>query len=101
MFGAAFWIGAVVGRDTLVSEGADGWDRNGNEFNPDPSSSTKSQKQMSHIEFTNKKNGEFEGIWKFADGSIPRWRIFLFAKFCSIIPSLLPISMTKGSGDVI
>ncbi len=25
LFGAAFWIGAVVGRDTLVSVGADGW----------------------------------------------------------------------------
>ncbi|RKX26006.1 MAG: hypothetical protein DRP47_08865, partial [Candidatus Zixiibacteriota bacterium] len=25
MFGGAFWIGAVVGRDTLVSVGADGW----------------------------------------------------------------------------
>ncbi|MBD3258932.1 hypothetical protein GF377_10900 [candidate division GN15 bacterium] len=25
MYGAAFWIGAVVGRDTLVSLGADGW----------------------------------------------------------------------------
>lgn len=36
LFGAAFWIGAIVGRDTLVSEGADGWDRAGNEFNPSP-----------------------------------------------------------------
>ncbi|MEA3297672.1 MAG: hypothetical protein U9R56_07395, partial [candidate division Zixibacteria bacterium] len=25
LFGGAFWIGAVVGRDTLVSVGADGW----------------------------------------------------------------------------
>ncbi|SYZ73464.1 conserved exported hypothetical protein [Candidatus Zixiibacteriota bacterium] len=25
LFGASFWIGAVVGRDTLVSTGADGW----------------------------------------------------------------------------
>jgi hypothetical protein len=25
LFGGAFWIGAVVGRDTLVSTGADGW----------------------------------------------------------------------------
>lgn len=27
LFGGAFWIGAVVGRDTLVSVGADGWQR--------------------------------------------------------------------------
>ncbi|MCX6827460.1 MAG: hypothetical protein NTV06_09410, partial [candidate division Zixibacteria bacterium] len=26
LFGGAFWIGAVVGRDTLVSVGADGWE---------------------------------------------------------------------------
>lgn len=25
LFGAAFWVGAIVGRDTLVSVGADGW----------------------------------------------------------------------------
>ncbi len=25
LFGGAFWIGAIVGRDTLVSVGADGW----------------------------------------------------------------------------
>jgi len=35
LFGAAFWIGAVVGRDTLVSTGADGWSTAGNEFHPD------------------------------------------------------------------
>lgn len=35
LFGAAFWIGAVVGRDTLVSTGADGWSSNGNEMFPD------------------------------------------------------------------
>ncbi len=35
LFGAAFWIGAVVGRDTLVSTGADGWSRNGSEMFPD------------------------------------------------------------------
>ena len=34
LFAGAFWVGAVVGRDTLVSEGADGWSRSGNEFNP-------------------------------------------------------------------
>jgi len=34
-FGAALWIGAVVGRDTLVSTAADGWARPGNEFHPD------------------------------------------------------------------
>ncbi|UCC45632.1 MAG: hypothetical protein JSU65_06855 [Candidatus Zixiibacteriota bacterium] len=34
LFGAAFWIGAVVGRDTLVSVGLDGWSYN-SEFNPD------------------------------------------------------------------
>jgi len=35
LFAAAFWIGAIVGRDTLVSTGADGWSTNGNEFRPD------------------------------------------------------------------
>ena len=34
LYAGAFWIGAVVGRDTLVSEGADGWSRQGNEFVP-------------------------------------------------------------------
>ncbi|UCE25712.1 MAG: hypothetical protein JSU74_06630 [Candidatus Zixiibacteriota bacterium] len=35
LFAAAFWIGAVVGRDTLMSSGADGWSFNSNEFSPD------------------------------------------------------------------
>ncbi|MDH3891181.1 MAG: hypothetical protein OEV49_08860 [candidate division Zixibacteria bacterium] len=35
LYGASFWIGAVVGRDTLVSTGSDGWSRNGDEFYPD------------------------------------------------------------------
>ncbi|HWR83075.1 MAG TPA: hypothetical protein VN285_07220 [Candidatus Deferrimicrobium sp.] len=35
LFAGAFWIGAVVGRDTLVSHGADGWSRSGQEFWPD------------------------------------------------------------------
>ncbi|MEW5994512.1 MAG: hypothetical protein AB1744_08965, partial [Candidatus Zixiibacteriota bacterium] len=34
LFGGAFWIGAVVGRDTLVSGGADGWSRAGKELLP-------------------------------------------------------------------
>ena len=34
-FGGALWIGAILGRDTLVSTGADGWARSGNEFHPD------------------------------------------------------------------
>ncbi|HDL02600.1 MAG TPA: hypothetical protein ENH25_00555 [candidate division Zixibacteria bacterium] len=34
-FGGAFWIGAVVGRDTLVSVGADGWQHT-REMYPDP-----------------------------------------------------------------
>lgn len=34
LYAAAFWIGAVVGRDTLVSTGADGW-IGGEEFLPD------------------------------------------------------------------
>lgn len=34
LFAAAFWIGAVVGRDTLVSEGANGWSGN-QEFTPE------------------------------------------------------------------
>ncbi len=35
MYGTAFWIGAVVGRDTLVSVGADGWSVGIGEFYPD------------------------------------------------------------------
>lgn len=34
-FGGDLWVGAVLGRDTLVSTGADGWARAGNEFHPD------------------------------------------------------------------
>ena len=34
LFVGTFWIGAVVGRDTLVSHGADGWD-GGEELHPD------------------------------------------------------------------
>ncbi len=34
LYGAAFWIGAVVGNDTLVSVGADGW-QICREFNPE------------------------------------------------------------------
>jgi len=35
LFAGALWIGAVVGTDTLVSTGADGWSTSGNEFHPD------------------------------------------------------------------
>ncbi|UCC44309.1 MAG: hypothetical protein JSU65_14575, partial [Candidatus Zixiibacteriota bacterium] len=35
LFGAAFWIGAVVGRDTLVSVGQDGWRGGVSDFHPD------------------------------------------------------------------
>ena len=35
LFGAAFWIGAVSGRDTLVSVGQDGWQGGVAEFHPD------------------------------------------------------------------
>jgi len=35
LFAGSFWIGAVVGRDTLVSMGADGWQRT-QEMWPDP-----------------------------------------------------------------
>jgi hypothetical protein len=35
LFGAAFWIGAVSGRDTLVSVGQDGWQGGIAEFHPD------------------------------------------------------------------
>lgn len=35
LFGGALWIGAVVGQDTLVSTGADGWSVSGNEFHPE------------------------------------------------------------------
>jgi hypothetical protein len=34
-----------------------------------------------------------------AEGSIPRWRIPAAAKFCNMMPSLLPISTTKGSAS--
>jgi len=34
-FGGSLWIGAVLGRDTLVSTAADGWSRPHNEFHPD------------------------------------------------------------------
>lgn len=34
LFGGAVWVGAVVGNDTLVSVGADGW-IDGREFHPD------------------------------------------------------------------
>ncbi len=35
LFGAAFWIGAIVNRDTLVSTGQDGWQGgSGQEFSP-------------------------------------------------------------------
>lgn len=33
LFAGAFWVGAIVGRDTLVSVGADGW-LGGQEFHP-------------------------------------------------------------------
>jgi hypothetical protein len=36
VFAASFWIGAVVGRDTLVSVGSDGW-QNCREMNPEES----------------------------------------------------------------
>jgi hypothetical protein len=35
LFAASLWIGAVVGRDTLVSTGADGWSSSGAEMFPD------------------------------------------------------------------
>ena len=35
VFAGAFWIGAVVGRDTLVSTGADGWTPAASELHPD------------------------------------------------------------------
>lgn len=35
LFTAAFWIGSVIGRDTLVSTGGDGWSTAANEFHPD------------------------------------------------------------------
>jgi len=35
LFAASFWIGAVVGRDTLVSFGAAGWHPDGRELLPD------------------------------------------------------------------
>lgn len=35
LYGAALWMGAIVGSDTLVSTGTDGWSISGNEFHPD------------------------------------------------------------------
>jgi hypothetical protein len=35
IFGGALWVGAIVGTDTLVSTGADGWSVPGNEWHPD------------------------------------------------------------------
>lgn len=35
LYGGALWVGAVVGQDTLVSTGADGWSVPANEFHPD------------------------------------------------------------------
>ncbi len=35
LYGATLWIGAVVGNDTLVSTGADGWSSSGAEMFPD------------------------------------------------------------------
>ncbi len=34
LYGAAFWIGAIVGRDTLVSVGEEGWTPRTQEFSP-------------------------------------------------------------------
>lgn len=35
LFSGTVWIGAVVGQDTLVSTGADGWSTSANEFHPE------------------------------------------------------------------
>lgn len=35
LYSGAYWIGGIVGEDTLVSEGHSGWDRTPNEFAPD------------------------------------------------------------------
>ncbi len=35
LFGGALWIGGIIGFDTLVSTGADGWSTPGAELNPD------------------------------------------------------------------
>jgi len=37
LFVGAIWIGAISGRDTLVSTGGDGWSTSGNEFHPEES----------------------------------------------------------------
>ena len=44
LYAVAFWIGAVVGRDTLVSAGSAGW-QIGREFFPDPSPKGDMQKR--------------------------------------------------------
>ncbi|MEZ5359390.1 MAG: hypothetical protein R3F48_11255 [Candidatus Zixiibacteriota bacterium] len=36
LYTGSLWIGAIVGRDTLVSTGSDGWQRGINELLPDP-----------------------------------------------------------------
>jgi methylation protein EvaC len=45
-----------------------------------------------------KKSGAADAM--LAEGSTPQWRTPASAKFLSIVPSLLPISTTKGSADL-
>lgn len=54
LYAGAFWIGAVIGRDTLVSVGADGWVR-GQEFNPD-------RDELGEIERRSIINGDVDAI---------------------------------------
>ncbi|UCD64014.1 MAG: T9SS type A sorting domain-containing protein [Candidatus Zixiibacteriota bacterium] len=37
LFAASLWIGAIIGSDTVVSTGADGWSRIGGEYRPEES----------------------------------------------------------------
>jgi hypothetical protein len=56
LFAGAFWIGAVVGRDTLVSEGADGW-LTTRELFPDPAPGG----QMIHRSIIDPSLPEYDG----------------------------------------
>lgn len=52
LFGGAFWIGAVVGRDTLVSVGQDGWSTGIAEFHPNDQQSGGAPKFRSTLDPT-------------------------------------------------
>ncbi len=60
LFAGLFWIGAVVGRDTLVSTGADGWAGSANEFHPD-AAQAQNPKGMIYRSIIDPSSSEYEG----------------------------------------